>query len=79
MLLEHYGVPVVPVCIHGSYEAMPVGKRLPRFRRLTVVFSFRLDPRELDREGAGDTSYERITNTLRDHVAELCGKGPNRV
>ena len=38
LLLDHYRVPVVPVAISGTREAMPPGKALPRPAKVTVVF-----------------------------------------
>lgn len=38
------GVPVVPVGIAGSEEILPRGKRLPRFRPVTVVVGEPIDP-----------------------------------
>jgi long-chain acyl-CoA synthetase len=71
VLLDHLQVPVVPVFIHGTREAMPPGRILPRPRRITLVFGEPLDPRALERWGEGDQAQDRITHALRDRVAEL--------
>jgi 1-acyl-sn-glycerol-3-phosphate acyltransferase len=42
MVLEA-GVPVVPVAMIGTAEVMPVGTRLPRIRRVGIVFGEALD------------------------------------
>lgn len=71
-LLEHIPVAVVPVAIHGSYQALPTGKRLPRLRTtITVSFSAPLDPRTLAQEGEGDKAYQRIANALQARIANL--------
>jgi long-chain acyl-CoA synthetase len=71
MLLDHLQVPVVPVFIHGTRDAMPPGQILPRPRRIMVVFGESLDPRELERRGEGDQAQDRIVHALHDRVAEL--------
>jgi long-chain acyl-CoA synthetase len=71
MLLHRYPVPVVPVSIRGTYEAMPPGKAWPRANKITVVFGKPLDPRELEQQGKGDQPQELIVQALYEHVAEL--------
>ena len=70
MLLSYYPVPVVPVFIRGTYEAMPRGGFLRRLEQVTVTFgepfdtrSFRLpDPRS------------RSSRPCARRVAELGGR-----
>jgi long-chain acyl-CoA synthetase len=76
MLLHHFPVPVVPVHLHGPYEAMPPGAVLPRLRRITVVIGKPLNPRDLAQQGQGDTPHERLVHVLHHHVAEL-GRHPH--
>lgn len=71
ILLDHFQVPVIPVYIQGTHEAMPVGKALPRLRRISVVFGRPLDPEDLQQEGEGDNPQDRIVSALRNQVAEL--------
>jgi long-chain acyl-CoA synthetase len=68
MLLEHYPVPVVPVFIRGTYEAMPRGKFLRRLEKVTVTFDEPFDPRGLD---AGENNREQIVKAVRGRVLEL--------
>lgn len=71
LLLERYPVPVLPVVIEGSYEALPPHKTLPRPRLLRVIVHPPLDPAALAEEGeAGDTS-EKIMAALHRHMATL--------
>src|ERR687886_1475721 len=51
VLLNHFRVPVVPVFIHGTLEAMPRGKFLRRLERTTVVLGRPLDVEELEQYG----------------------------
>ena len=71
MLLDHYQVPVVPVFIQGSHAALPRGKTLPRFSRITVAFGKPLQPQELKQQGEGDQPQQRIANALHKRVAAL--------
>jgi long-chain acyl-CoA synthetase len=71
LLLDHFRVPVVPVSISGTYEAMPPGRALVRPKAITVVFGELLSVVDLDRQGEGDRSQDRIVQALRDRVAKL--------
>jgi long-chain acyl-CoA synthetase len=71
LLLEHFPVLVVPVYIHGAREALPLGAKWPRLRRIRVILGAPLDPRELSRQGIGRNDAERITHALQEQVAEL--------
>lgn len=75
LLLKHFRVPVVPVFICGTGEAMPRGQALPRFAKITVTFGTPLDPGDLEEQGKGEAPEERISSTLQERVAEL-GKRP---
>ncbi len=71
MLLDRYPVPVVPVFIHGAYDAYPPGQFFPRPRRITLEFGEPLDPRDLEQRAEGDQPYQRIAQALHDRVAQL--------
>ncbi|QIN79924.1 hypothetical protein GBA65_16905 [Rubrobacter marinus] len=71
MLLDKHRVPVVPVSIRGSYEAMPPGRLLPRPAGISVAFGAPLDPGDLEREGEGEEPKDRIVSALRERVARL--------
>jgi long-chain acyl-CoA synthetase len=73
MLLNRFPVPVVPVFIRGTHEAMPPGKVWPRLGKIVVVFGKPLDPRELDKQGEGKQPQDRIVQALYEHVVELIG------
>ncbi len=74
-LLQAQPLPVVPVWISGTREAMPVGRRWPKPGRLSVTFGAPTDPAELEREGNGARAEERIADALRSRVAELGRSG----
>jgi long-chain acyl-CoA synthetase len=71
MLLDRFPVPVVPVFIRGTHEAMPPGKAWPRPKKLTITFGKPLDPRELEQRSEGEQPQDRIVRALYEHVAEL--------
>jgi long-chain acyl-CoA synthetase len=73
MLLNRYRVPVVPVFIHGTYEAMPSGKAWARPKEIAVVFGKPLDSRDLEEQGEGDRPQDRIVQALHASVTELAG------
>jgi long-chain acyl-CoA synthetase len=70
-LLERFRVPVVPVFIQGTERALPVGRFLPRPASVTVVFGDPINPDDLARRGEGKETAERITDALREAVADL--------
>lgn len=74
MLLDAHPVPVVPVIIHGTHEAWPVGQTFPGTHPVRVEFGPALDPEELERRGEGDEPEERITQALRERLVEMAGE-----
>jgi long-chain acyl-CoA synthetase len=72
MLLNHFRVPVVPVSIRGTYEAMPRGKAFVRPAKITVVFGQPLDVQDLvEHQGDDGQPRDLILHALRERVAEL--------
>jgi long-chain acyl-CoA synthetase len=71
LLLEHYHPIVVPVYIKGSYEAWPPHKTLPRLQQITIVFGAPQTTGELEEQGEGKETRDRIAQALHDRVAEL--------
>jgi long-chain acyl-CoA synthetase len=75
-LLLRTGAPAVPAWIHGSFEALPRGRRIPRLHRITLTFGPAVAVEVLRKEGIGRTDEERIADALRSRVADLgreCG------
>ncbi len=71
MLLNRFPVPVVPVFVWGTHEAMPPGRVWPRPTKLAIVFAKPLDPRELGQSGEGDQPQDHIVQALYEHVKGL--------
>lgn len=71
LLLAQSNVMVVPVYLDGTREALPPGAFWPRFTPIRVIFGVPVAPSQLEQEGHGKTSAERITNALHDRVSAL--------
>ncbi|MHC4820998.1 MAG: lysophospholipid acyltransferase family protein, partial [Planctomycetota bacterium] len=70
LLVRRSGVPVVPVCIDGSFRAWPRGRRFPRPARVTVTYG---EPVEYPR-GMKD---DEMAADLRRRLLALQG-GPDQ-
>ena len=69
-LARHFKVPVVPVAIEGSYEALPPQVRIPRFySRITVRFAAPLLPDQMEIET--DDAAQEIADEVHDRVGRL--------
>lgn len=73
LILRVIPVPVVPVWIAGTYEAMPRGQRRLRRHPITIMFGPPMDVATLVQRGAGPEPQDRIATALHDGVAELGG------
>jgi long-chain acyl-CoA synthetase len=71
MLLQHYPVKVVPVCIEGSFEAWPPDQTLPRPRPVRVRYHEPVSVQELEDLGQGDNRVMRVTDGLKRIIARM--------
>ena len=76
MLLQQPNVVVVPTYIHGTYEAMPRGRRLPRFRRIMVRIGEPMSADRLDAMGEGTNEVHRIADALQKEIIALQHRSP---
>lgn len=76
VIVAQTGCPVVPAYIRGTYEALPVGARWPRFRRVTVTYGRPLDFREDAARLEGKTFYQHVSRTVMATIAELGSAAP---
>ncbi|MCK9473956.1 lysophospholipid acyltransferase family protein, partial [Sulfurimonas sp.] len=60
MLSKTFGVPVVPVVIDGSYEALGTGMLFPRPRKIKVTFLKPIQPHSMD--------YNEIITEVREAI-----------
>ncbi len=71
LVLTAHPVPVVPVRIEGTFEALPRSARWPRRGTIRITFGTALDPRELGGDSTGAERYRRIAAALHDRVEAL--------
>lgn len=65
------GAPVVPVALDGTERLQPVGKRLPRPHRVTVLFG---RPLHFTGDPASARTRRTVTNDVMRAIAELSGQ-----
>jgi long-chain acyl-CoA synthetase len=71
-LAENPSVALIPVRIDGTREALPPGSLRVRWRRsIHIYIGSPLAPRELERQGMGETPAERIADALQQRVGRL--------
>ena len=73
LLATAHPVLLVPVWLHGTYQALPPGKWLPRLHRISVTFARPVHARELQAKAKDD--YQAMADALQERVAELAGGG----
>lgn len=71
LMMTAHPTPIIPVCIEGSFEALPTGAWWPRRRAIRVVFGETLDAGMLAGPSRGADRYRLIATALHDHVAAL--------
>jgi len=71
LLLARYPLPVVPVYLQGTGEALPPGRKLPRPRPIDVVFGAPLDSRQLVEQEDGNGGPARIISALYDAFSRI--------
>ena len=64
MILAKYDVPVVPVYLDGTREALPPGSFFPHRVHVRIIFGDPVLPAQLIEEGKGKTDNERIARVL---------------
>ncbi len=69
MIVAKTGAPVVPMRIHGSFEAFPRDRKFPRCVSITVVVG---KPLYFSADGLADReSYQKTSDRIMDAVAAL--------
>ncbi|WP_095594969.1 AMP-binding protein [Actibacterium pelagium] len=65
-------VPVVPVIIKGTFEALPRERRIPRPKAVRIIFGSPIDPKEFKQGSKSSESDEQfIANKLRQKLLDL--------
>jgi hypothetical protein len=71
LMMTAHPVPIIPVWIEGSFEALPTGAWWPRRQCIRVRFGESLNPNILAGQSHGADRYRRIAAALHDCVAAL--------
>ena len=76
ILALELNVPVVPASIKGSYESLPRGAYLPKFKKITIRFDKPFYPSLLDITGeqAGRDKYQLFADELKERVEKLIAR-----
>jgi long-chain acyl-CoA synthetase len=69
ILSIHMQVPIVPVAIHGFYEAWPRNKSFQKFTRLRMEFGDPIFPPP--ESEASEAAYEKLTAELKTRAVEM--------
>ena len=74
LAMEH-NIPVVPLLIEGTFEALPRGALLPRFSKITLTIGKPLYPGDVDfsKKPEGMDEYQFFANEVRERVKGLKG------
>ncbi len=64
-------VPVVPVAFVGTEKVWPRGQRLPRLRRVTVVYGEPIEPSAFPAGGTRKERVEALTSLIMERIAGL--------
>lgn len=73
MLAARAGAPIVPVAIHGTAEALPLGRMMPRRRPITVRIGTPIWPASHQRE-----DLERASEAAAAQIRDLRGPASPR-
>lgn len=71
MIAAQAGVPIVPVYIEGSFDAMPRGVNLPRPRKVRVRFGKPFLPDEVLGEGGRREKYQALADAMMQRIAGI--------
>ncbi|MBO4550365.1 MAG: AMP-binding protein, partial [Bacteroidaceae bacterium] len=72
ILAKELGVPIVPVCIRGAYEALPRGSRFMRPKHIEVTYLPAITPPFSEGDGGG--LYEELTRQTQHAIEKLLAK-----
>ncbi len=68
------GAPVVPVALQGTENIQPIGARLPRLAKVSVIFGAPLDVAGRYGELPSGKARRLATDAIMDAIAELSGQ-----
>ncbi|MEU6966623.1 lysophospholipid acyltransferase family protein [Kitasatospora aureofaciens] len=68
------GVPVVPVALEGPEQILPIGKRIPRIKKVTVRFGKPLHFDELHGQARSLKARRQVTDEVMAAIQRLSGQ-----
>ncbi|RIA54989.1 AMP-binding protein [Dichotomicrobium thermohalophilum] len=71
LLADKFQVPVVPVIIQGTSDALPPGHQIPKPKPVRVRFGQPLDPGAMADAGEEDRPWKRINRVLHDQMDDM--------
>lgn len=74
ILVKELNIPILPVYIHGTFQAWPRTRRYPKFHPIQVTFGKLCSPEELKQTGQAfspQNDYEAITLGIREKMLAL--------
>lgn len=79
MLAIKHNVPVIPVLIEGTFEALPIGAFWPKASKMILSFGKPFYPAELDfsKKPEGIDEYQFFTDELMESVKKLAHDNKN--
>lgn len=68
LIAAHEKAPILPVFIHGTYEAMPTGSSLIKPHKITVTFAkpLRFSEEVYSGKGGRDIIMQRLTDVMKE-------------
>ena len=74
ILARELGVPIVPVCIRGAFEALPRGSWFMWPKRIEVTFLPAINVAGGEGQEAGELSYEELTKQTQDAIERVLAR-----
>ena len=74
ILAKELGVPIVPVCIQGAYEALPRGSSFMRPKHIEVTYLPPINGTADNGQQTTDLTYEELTRQTQDAIEALLAR-----
>src|SRR5262249_34881143 len=71
LLSENLSVPILPVFLDGTHDALPPGKFFPKFQKITVKFGHLVQPDQLPKKKKSEKEEKSENHILTALRAEL--------
>ena len=72
LLSYESGVPIIPVCVIGTYQALPVGRNFPRRSTIKVRIGKPIDPSKINlKRGSKYDAYKEIVDRVKNSIEEM--------